>query len=221
MDVSPTKFNLFYFYCSGTLWATCYNSSSTRPLVRQPDIRDLCIPAPSTSLKKRERRSGKYWQRCATLCWYACSFSFCWTTVVLISMKIFSFLLNVILIFSWMCESNGSGLNPNQIKILWSARSFRKNTMYLIQFFFINFLLSTGNCLYSKRYGKSELPRITWNQKMKKIFWKLSMKRARARDAINHWTTMSVKTKFLFPITSRQVMRIKKSFSYWIIRWSH
>ena len=53
----------FYFYCSGTLWATCYNSSSTRPLVRQPDIRDLCIPAPSTSLKKRERRSGKYWQK--------------------------------------------------------------------------------------------------------------------------------------------------------------
>ena len=53
----------FYFYCSGTLWATCYNSSSTRPPVRQPDIRDLCIPAPSTSLKKRERRSGKYWQK--------------------------------------------------------------------------------------------------------------------------------------------------------------
>ena len=89
----------FYFYCSGTLWATCYNSSSTRPPVRQPDIRDLCIPAPSTSLKKRERRSGKYWQRCVTFCWYACSFSFCWTTVVLISMKIFLSLVNVIFIF--------------------------------------------------------------------------------------------------------------------------
>ena len=31
--------------------------------MRQPDIRDLCIPAPSTSLKKRERRSGKYRQK--------------------------------------------------------------------------------------------------------------------------------------------------------------
>ena len=94
----------FYFYCSGTLWATCYNSSSTRRLVRQPDIRDLCIPAPSTSLKKRERRSGKYWQRCGTFCWYACSFSYCWTTVVLRSMKKFLSLVNVILIFLLMTK---------------------------------------------------------------------------------------------------------------------
>ena len=65
-------------------------------------------------LHLRVERSGKedrvnIDKRCVTLCWYACSF---------IKYEIFSFRVNVILmflIFSWMCESNRRGLNPNQI----------------------------------------------------------------------------------------------------------
>lgn len=56
------------FPCAGISWVTCCSSSSTRPLVKQLVLKDLCIPVPSTSQRLQERRSGEFISRAREQC---------------------------------------------------------------------------------------------------------------------------------------------------------